>query len=387
MRRILFFLLFLFFSVFCFAQQNSGFRIIGRLPGEGDDRIYQIQVGTFMLYQNAEIAFEKLNNASLNPAYENFFNFTRVVINGVAARDVPSYLQRIRNTGFTEVILKIDGGAAVQPPVSDQPVINSFTPEFFYLDRNTERVIQISGTNFLEESEIYLQGLTGTIYPDSKTIISNGSATLYFDDMKLIPGNYDIYVKNPGGVSTHSGRFFIGYRKYLDFFLKPALTPVIPIYGPMKELIGPNVYLAGLSLSFEAISSVRGSLNGGLELAASAIFIDPTLSIQTGNENYQMSYIEGGLLLTSIDLNIALQRRFNRNRMALTFRFGLGAVTMNHFNNSEENETIIELNLGLNFLMRLIDNFYLEAGMDFNNQMTSEPSGMIKPRLGVVWQF
>jgi len=268
-----------------------------------------------------------------------------------------------------------------------QPAISSFTPELFYLDRNTARVITISGINFLEESEIYLQNASGSLYPEKVEIISNERANLYFDDWKLVTGSYDIYVKNPGGVSTRSGRFYIGYRKWMDFFLKPALTPVIPIYGTLKDQLGPNVYLAGLSFSFEAISSRRGSFNGGLELAASAVYLDPALSIQTGNDNYQTGYIEGELLLAAFDLNIALQRRFNRNRMALTFRFGLGAVTMNHLDNSEQNEIMIGLNLGVNFMMRLIDNFYIEAGVDFSNQMTSEPSGLIKPRLGVAWQL
>ena len=268
-----------------------------------------------------------------------------------------------------------------------QPAISSFTPELFYLDRNTARVITISGTNFLEESEIYLQGISGTLYPEKVTIISNESAALYFDDWKLFPGSFEINVKNPGGVSTRSGRFFIGYRKFLDYFLKPALTPAIPIYGTMKDSLGPNVYLTGLSFSFEAISSARGDFNGGVELAASAVYLDPVLSIQTGSENYQTGYIEGELLLASIDFNIALQRRFNRNRLALTFRFGLGVVTMNHFNNSEENETMIELNLGVNFLMRLTGNFYIEAGVDLNNILTSIPFGLIKPRLGVAWQL
>jgi len=268
-----------------------------------------------------------------------------------------------------------------------QPAISGFTPELFYLDRNTERKITLSGINFLEESEIYLQNVSGSLYPEKVTIISNERTELYFDDMKLIPGSYDIYVKNPGGVSTHSGRFFIGYRKFLDFFLKPALTPVIPIYGTLKDLLGPNVYLAGLSFSFEAISSVRGNFNGGLELAASAVYINPVFSIQTGNDNYQKDYIEGDLLLSSIDLNIALQRRFNRNRMALTFRFGVGVATMNHLDNSEENEIMIGLNLGVNFLVRLFGNFYIEAGVDLINQMTSEPSGILRPRLGVAWQL
>jgi hypothetical protein len=114
----------LFLSVLCFAQQNSGFRVIGRVPNAGDNRLYQIQVGAFRYFQNAEMAYQRLSNASLNPAYDYFLSLTRVVINGVAARDVPSYIQRIRNTGFTEVIIRIDSSrSAAQPPILEEPVI------------------------------------------------------------------------------------------------------------------------------------------------------------------------------------------------------------------------------------------------------------------------
>jgi len=124
MKRILLFLILLFFSAFCFAQQNSAFRVIGMVPGAGDNRLYQIQVGAFRYFQNAESTYQMLNNASLNPVYESFLNLTRVVINGIAARDVPSYLQRIQNTGITEVIIRIDSNrAAVQPPAFEEPTI------------------------------------------------------------------------------------------------------------------------------------------------------------------------------------------------------------------------------------------------------------------------
>jgi len=124
MKRTIFFLILLFLSAFCFAQQNSAFRVIGRVPNVEDNRLYQIQVGSFRYFQNAEGAYRRLGNASFNPAYESFLSLTRVVINGVAARDVPSYIQRIQNTGFTEVIIRIDSNrSAVQPPVSEEPTI------------------------------------------------------------------------------------------------------------------------------------------------------------------------------------------------------------------------------------------------------------------------
>ncbi|MDR1836994.1 MAG: hypothetical protein LBQ89_04980 [Treponema sp.] len=128
MRRTLFFLILLFLSVLCFAQQNSNFRVIGRVPGADDNRLYQIQVGAFRFFQNAEGVYERLNNASLNPVYENFLNLTRVVINGVAARDVPSYLQRIQNTGFTEVIVRVDSGRAAVQSAGIAGIVEGRTP-------------------------------------------------------------------------------------------------------------------------------------------------------------------------------------------------------------------------------------------------------------------
>ncbi|MCL1931300.1 MAG: hypothetical protein FWF55_05750 [Treponema sp.] len=128
MRRALFFLLCLFFTAFAFAQHNSGFTVIGEVPHAGDTRLFQIQVGAYQDNQNAEKAFRILYNASLYPAYERFDRFTRVVINGIAARDVPAYLYHIQQTGFNEVIIReviirIDNNReAAQPPVYSAPV-------------------------------------------------------------------------------------------------------------------------------------------------------------------------------------------------------------------------------------------------------------------------
>jgi hypothetical protein len=267
-----------------------------------------------------------------------------------------------------------------------QPSLDSFAPEAFYLDRNLARELQISGDNFLEESEIYLQNGTDLIYPEKVIIVSSKRATLIFDDMKLIPGNYEIYVNNPGGLSANSGVFVIGYRKPLDFFLKVLWNPYIPVYGYMNDLMGPNVHITGASFNFEAISSKRGNFNGGLELVASVYYLNPAISLKISNENYP--FAGAGFLLTSFDLNIALQRRFNLGQMAVTFRFGFGIATAGGgFGDYEQNDLIMQLNLGATYLVRLYKDLYLEAGLDFNHHVSPIPSGIIKPRLGVVWQF
>jgi hypothetical protein len=110
MQRAFFFIFLMFFSAFCFAQQNSDIKILGKIPDAGDQRLYQLQVGAFQICQNAEEAFAKLNSAALNPAYESFSGLIRVVINRLPAGDVPSYIQKIQNAGFIEVIVRIDTG-------------------------------------------------------------------------------------------------------------------------------------------------------------------------------------------------------------------------------------------------------------------------------------
>jgi len=116
MKRLCILIHLLLLSALCFAQQNAGIMVIGRIPDATDSNLYQMQVGAFKLSQNASSAFEKLKAASLNPSYEEYKDLTRVLIRGVKAKDVPSYIERIRRAGFSEVFIKIGtpGAAATQ---------------------------------------------------------------------------------------------------------------------------------------------------------------------------------------------------------------------------------------------------------------------------------
>jgi hypothetical protein len=269
-----------------------------------------------------------------------------------------------------------------------QPVISSFTPDVFYLDRITARELHISGDNLLEASEIYLQSNNGILHPEKVIIAHNKSATLVFDDMKLEPGSYDIHIKNPGGLTTQSGKFEVGYRKPLDFFLKLAWTPLFPIYREETDIKNPAISIAGASFSFEVISSRRGDINGGLELATSLNYFNAGMILRTGDDYLMDSLgLGNGTLYTTFDLNIVIQKRFNRGRMAVSFRFGVGGATERSLGASDDSDIAIKLNLGLEYMVRLYKAFYLETGLDFNTDISSDYPDFIKPRLGIVWQF
>jgi len=100
-----------------FSQQKAGITVTGRIPQIEDSRLYQLQVGAFKVTQNAEQVFKRLTKAALNPSYEQYMDFTRVLIKGISARDVPQYIERIKNAGFSEVYIKLDPGNKPAPNV------------------------------------------------------------------------------------------------------------------------------------------------------------------------------------------------------------------------------------------------------------------------------
>jgi hypothetical protein len=123
MKRLCVFIIMLLLSVFCFAQQIVGIKVIGRIPDATDNRLYQIQVGSFRLLPNASNAFNKLRSASLNASYEKYGDLTRVLIKGVSAWAVRPCIDLIKRAGFSEVFIKLDldnETAAAPPPAGQQ---------------------------------------------------------------------------------------------------------------------------------------------------------------------------------------------------------------------------------------------------------------------------
>lgn len=96
------------FSAFCFSQQNAPLKIIGGIPSVNSAALYQIQVGAFKITQNAENASLRLKSANFNPVYEKYLDFTRVMITGIAAKEIPACLEKIKTLGFKEVIIRAD---------------------------------------------------------------------------------------------------------------------------------------------------------------------------------------------------------------------------------------------------------------------------------------
>jgi hypothetical protein len=98
-----------FLTLCCYPQQNISLRIIGKIPPGDDAGLYRLQVGAFKIRQNAEAVYNKLAAANLEPAYEKYNDFTRVIVGGLAAKEIASCLGLIGLLGLNEVIIREDG--------------------------------------------------------------------------------------------------------------------------------------------------------------------------------------------------------------------------------------------------------------------------------------
>lgn len=126
----------LFFSVvFCYPQQNISLRIIGKIPpGEGGG-LYRLQVGAFKERRNAEALFSRLAAADLEPVYEEYEGFTRVIVRGLTVKEIAPCLGVIGILGLNEVIIREDAQEQrrARPPVSAAALPAAAAAEIAYL--------------------------------------------------------------------------------------------------------------------------------------------------------------------------------------------------------------------------------------------------------------
>jgi hypothetical protein len=166
MYRFFVFFSLLFFPALCFTQEGVTLKIIGRIPPIEDSKPYQIQVGAFKDIRNAEMVFERLKSASFNPVYENYFDFTRVIITGISAEEVAACLDRIKTLGFREIWIREDGS---EPPVSMAALPAASLTEIGF---RTIRVGETKNVADLAKDKNIVQWSSST--PSSFTVNSNG---------------------------------------------------------------------------------------------------------------------------------------------------------------------------------------------------------------------
>jgi rare lipoprotein A len=70
------------------------------------DKTYRLQVGSYRVARNAVEAFERLKNAGLEPAYERYGEFFRVVLAGIRGEEVQPVAEKLGSAGFREALIR-----------------------------------------------------------------------------------------------------------------------------------------------------------------------------------------------------------------------------------------------------------------------------------------
>jgi hypothetical protein len=363
----LFFIFFFTSFFFLYAQDGDGeTRFIQRLTWTGDE-----------YSRRYEVVIEREEGGSYREIRREFTADLFI--------DVPLLLGKYRSLVIPYNFLDMAGDAS---PWMYIEVLAALNPELdmlpgFVLSKTRSGTVlyemAVSGKNLIRGAEIFLLGSGGErVVPVE---IQNGGdgahVRLFFAKDHLIAGDYELMVINPGGLRTsRTGIPFpplepIGKNKAAsladkaDLFISAAWMPSFTIFDYKNNFFGRNMSLAGSSLRFGAVwaKSFLG-FTPGLELAASYNFFNA----DPGGQAH----------LWGVGLNFLVLKRLpggkaERVPMALTFRLGGGY------------SVFFQTNMGVSFMLFVMNNWYLETGLDYAHWFTNSypyPSSF-RPWIGV----
>ena len=358
-------------------------RFIQRLVWEESDFVshyivtVEKQVGTTYIRAVREVTEENFAEISLTPGDYRY----RVEVYDLF--DELSYTTRWREF---EVILAV------------QPTLTSYNPRAFYLDEDTEWEITLRGRNLIPRSEFYLVQDARRIYPISREL-EDDTVRLLFSGASLIPGSYDIYVVNPGGLDSSIGKFTIANRKPFDLNIALVYAPIIPLYGylfnefifngaPQFAPFPGDYYLmaAGTKISFIPIKRTWGNL--GIDLSGSAAMLEQEDESFTTNT-----------LFINAHAGIIIQKYFFNKKFSINASIGAGLTWLKDFYyDYGEDNTSVKTTVyypsavgGLSFCIFVSKRIYINFGADFVQMITSpedgEMPGFVRPFAGVGIQL
>jgi hypothetical protein len=299
------------------------------------------------------------------------------------------------------------------------PELYYILPEIFYIGDDDVYTLFISGKGIESEAEFSLQGPgAASIVPYTKQILEGGSqARLFFNKGQLLPGVYELHVRNPSGLETRGAALTVAYpepetepehgpepaepevkaaapakpRPPLDIGISAAWMPLFPIYGENGLFFGNTPSLVGVAGRLDLVYSKPAVLNLGLEFAGSWYIFHPAVK----GDEMSSDYIRDANAAT-LTLNFLAQKYFPNQAMSLRFRLGMG-LTIPPDNERPPmaqnlyypllNMESFHASIGFSFLWYFQKHFYLESGLDYLHQFSEIPSGCFRPWIGLGLRF
>ena len=333
-------------------------RLVQRLAWTGDE-----------LTLRYEVVIEKETEGNYEPHFIDFTNDNFIIVSLHPGK----YRYRIIPHDFLDQPGESSQWANMEVLPFLEPEIEKISPSFFYIKRDGLYTLTVTGTNIAPEAGIYLRTLGGApITPVSTDISEDGaSAALTFDSDHLQSGEYELVIRNPGGMETCKGGITFASRtggnSPLVINLSAVWSPLFPIYG---ETYSQNtVVFPGASVRLGMYSSNISALhNTGLEITAGY-------------------YTFGEQHAITIDLNFAAQKKLPNQTMSLCFRFGAGCAMPLAAEEYPPLWDMLNTNTGVSFQWLAVRALCFEIGIDYAHRFTKPHSGAFKPWIGAGVQF
>lgn len=158
-------------------------------------------------------------------------------------------------------------------------------------------------------------------------------------------------------------------------YLNAAWMPMLPVYrGEPNPFFGRDMSLAGALVRFGVMYAKEAFLNPGLEFSGTWYAFKPASKAPARHA-------------VTAGLNVLARKLFPGRRMALSLRAGAG---LSFLPGSEEKTALtrsFHANIDVSFLLFAADRFFMETGLDYVHLFLPEPSGCLRPWLGIGWQF
>jgi len=288
-------------------------------------------------------------------------------------------------------------------------VLRALKPEILdtpgrYIENENAKIhaFEVDGKDIAPDAEIYFRGQDGELVPPlDVTVADNGSVMLQFDREKLKTGEYELIVKNPGGLETSVNVVVFEVEKKgrlkplksvifnIGIFLSP---PVISLYGngdvydTQSQTVSVSPY--GYGNIYDGQGGIYGGQSQSYVSGGESLFVSAAMNLNVGfripsgihigpevTMLYQIYETEESLF--NLGLNLLVKKWLPGDRFALCFR--LGAEFMPEDSSIFDN---LRSNLGISFFWRIFSIFYAEGGIDYINLFDNPSYGFARIRIG-----
>jgi hypothetical protein len=272
-----------------------------------------------------------------------------------------------------------------------QPVLKSFSPDRLSLDEldrpegRAALTLTVRGRNLAAAMFRLVPGEGEALLPLRVLPEASGErVVLTFGGERLFPGNYELRMVNPGGLSASGTLRVSPPKKTMALSVSAGYEPLIPLYGGLHELLTAPAFPIGAGGRVSFLPVQTKFIDIGMETAL--------------HWTYVSSRYDGGTLVydvTSHFLGLEAYGLFQKNltrRLSLNLRLGGGLFAILGFEKETAAYHAGQVNVlvpaaggGLSLRRRFFKFLFAELGAEYTHffSVDDPPPGYVRPFLGI----